>query len=297
MKKFGLIGDPISKSKSPALFEAGYHGRYGYDLIENSDFEAAYAVFLDGYDGINVTAPFKIDAFGKAGKKSGMCRKIGAANLLIKDAGAISAYNTDYYGIALSILDAVIPDGGGYGYFISENNDDAVTGNAGFSFDPPVKLGKEFHGHEPSALIAGCGGAGRAAAVAAASLGYRTVLRNRSVRKAEKIASDMPEYGFEVAGTEHFRELFMESDLVIYTIPDSIPELETMPERFYRGARKIVLEANYKNPSFGPEQLRMLGKEGGIYVSGKRWLLYQALTGFKIFTGENPDFQRMCKVI
>ena len=66
MKKFGLIGYPIATSGSPALFRAGYGGRYSYDLIEEPDFATAFDRFVAGYDGINVTAPFKIDAFRKA---------------------------------------------------------------------------------------------------------------------------------------------------------------------------------------------------------------------------------------
>ena len=34
MKKFGLIGHPISHSLSPALFKAAYGGKYAYELIE-----------------------------------------------------------------------------------------------------------------------------------------------------------------------------------------------------------------------------------------------------------------------
>ena len=49
MNKFGLIGDPISKSLSPALFEAGYGGKYSYDLIEGSDFGASFKAFEDRY--------------------------------------------------------------------------------------------------------------------------------------------------------------------------------------------------------------------------------------------------------
>ena len=70
MKKYGLIGNPISTSKSPALFNAGYSGKYVYDLIEESDFDTAYGRFLDGYEGINVTAPFKEQAFQKKLKRN-----------------------------------------------------------------------------------------------------------------------------------------------------------------------------------------------------------------------------------
>ena len=47
MKKFGLIGHPITHSQSPALFKAGYGGKYAYDLIEGEVFEASSHKFLD----------------------------------------------------------------------------------------------------------------------------------------------------------------------------------------------------------------------------------------------------------
>ena len=82
--KFGLIGHPIAHSLSPALFKAGYDGKYPYDLIQTDDFEEAYSRFLKGYDGINVTAPFKEHAFAKADVMSEECRLIRATNLLVK---------------------------------------------------------------------------------------------------------------------------------------------------------------------------------------------------------------------
>ena len=101
MKRFGLIGHPIAHSLSPALFKAGYDGRYPYELIETADFEEAYQRFLDSYDGINVTAPFKEAAFAKADITSEECRLIGATNLLVKTPEGIKAYNSDYLGVRL----------------------------------------------------------------------------------------------------------------------------------------------------------------------------------------------------
>ena len=65
MKKFGLIGCPIAHSMSPALFKAAYDGAYDYDLIEG-EFDDVYLRFLNEYDAINVTAPFKEIACSKA---------------------------------------------------------------------------------------------------------------------------------------------------------------------------------------------------------------------------------------
>lgn len=283
MKRFGLIGNPISTSKSPALFNAGYHGKYTYTLIEEPHFEDAWESFLGGYDGINVTAPFKLDAFARADIRSGVCEKLGAANLLLKTSEGIAAFNTDFAGIVLSILDAVSPDGG-YGFFIRHGED----------FSSAASMLAGFFGHTPRALIAGCGGAGRAAAAAAATLGCDTVLMNRTPEKALAIAGDMPGASFRIARSGDFPEMFAECDLTIYTIPGKIEGLEQAVGHILPGSRKIVLEANYKDPSFSGKEL---GDRGATYISGRRWLLYQALTGFRIFTGENPDFEGMCKVI
>ena len=97
--KFGLIGYPIEHSLSPALFKAGYNGLYPYDLIISDNFEKAYSRFLEGYDGINVTAPFKELALQKADIVSEECRLVGATNLLIKTPEGIAAYNSDFRGL------------------------------------------------------------------------------------------------------------------------------------------------------------------------------------------------------
>ena len=103
--RFGLIGHPIAHSLSPALFKAGYDGRYQYDLIETEDFEEAYERFLKDYDGINVTAPFKELAVRKADILSEECRRIGAANILTKTPEGIKAHNSDYLGVRQWLCD------------------------------------------------------------------------------------------------------------------------------------------------------------------------------------------------
>ena len=72
MAKYGLIGDPIATSRSPLLFEAAYKGQeqpdgssYMYDLIEGSDFETSIKKFIDEYQAINVTSPFKELAYAR----------------------------------------------------------------------------------------------------------------------------------------------------------------------------------------------------------------------------------------
>lgn len=106
MKRFGLIGHPIAHSLSPSLFRAGYDGKYLYDLIQTPDFEEAYQRFLDGYDGINVTAPFKELAYAKADILSEECRIIKATNMLVKTPDGIKAYNSDFLGVRMWLQEA-----------------------------------------------------------------------------------------------------------------------------------------------------------------------------------------------
>ena len=93
MKRFGLIGHPVAGSFSPKLFAAAYGGRYAYDLLEGADFGASWHRFLDEYDGINITAPFKESAFRAVDALSDDARLCGAVNLAVKTQDGIVGRN------------------------------------------------------------------------------------------------------------------------------------------------------------------------------------------------------------
>lgn len=152
---------------------------------------------------------------------------------------------------------------------------------------------------KPQALIVGCGGAGRAAAVAAAELGFDTALMNRTGEKAQKMADEMPEYGFIVDQLSDFRAAVKECDLVIYTLPVALDGISALTSEDFEGEDrytwprpgKVILEANYKTPSFRDRTL--VNAAGAQYVPGLRWLLYQAMTGYSVLTGKMPDLDAM----
>ena len=279
--KFGLIGHPIAHSLSPALFKAGYDSRYPYQLIEGADFEDSYRRFLEGYDGINVTAPFKEPAFAKADILSPECEAIGATNLLVKTPDGIKAYNSDYLGVRMWLSD------------VAEGLKRTPPTPSSWAPPPAARGVARFSSPQPhqtavKALIVGLGGAGKAAAAAAESLGMEVIRMNRTVRDADtKPLSD-------------FRECFREADIIIYNIPTAIPELyELTDEDFGAGRPKYILEANYRKPSFDEMLLQKMRTANPMaeYTSGKIWLLYQAVTGYEIFTGEKPDLRKMSDVL
>ena len=252
--RFGLIGHPIAHSLSPALFKAGYEGRYTYELIEGEDFEESYKRFLEEYDGINVTAPFKELAFAKADILSPECESVGATNLLVKTPQGVKAFNSDFLGVRM---------------WLEEVAAEVLT-------------------EKISVLIVGLGGAGKAAAAAAESLGMKVVRMNRTVRDEKTRPLD------------DFKECFREADIIIYNIPTAIQALNELTDKdFTPGKPKFILEANYKDPSFGKEILAKMQTANPLarYTGGKTWLLYQAVTGYEIFTGEKPDLAGMYDVL
>ena len=283
--RFGLIGHPIAHSLSPALFKAGYDGRYPYELIETADFEEAYERFLEEYDGINVTAPFKELAFAKADILSPECETIGATNLLVKTPEGVKAYNSDYLGVRMWLSDVAVGLKRTPPTPSSWVPPPAARGVARFSNPLP-------HLKACKALIVGLGGAGKAAAAAAESLGMEVVRMNRTIK------DDM------TRPLDDFRECFREADIIIYNIPSAIPQLTELTEEDFRGGAssvrpKFILEANYKDPSFHKELIIKMKEANPLsaYTSGRTWLLNQALTGYEIFTGEKPDLDRMSDVL
>jgi 3-dehydroquinate dehydratase/shikimate dehydrogenase len=238
MKRFGLIGHPVAGSLSPRLFEAAYGGRYPYDLLEGDRFADSWQRFLDGYDGINITAPFKQDAFRAVDVLSEDARRCGAVNLAVKTPDGVAGYNTDVDGVVLAVQETGLP--------VSE------------------------------ALVVGCGGAGRAAAVAAQRLGCRVTLANRTAARAAALADEL---AVDWIPAEDLPAL--SPDLMIYTVPGPMEGLPDFPDA-------VILEANYKTPC--------LEGRGRAYISGLRWLLFQAVAGYEIFTGETPDAGAMFRI-
>ncbi len=274
MPDFGLIGHPID------------HGKYGYDLIQGQYFEESYAKFLKGYKAINVTAPFKEKAYEKADIVSGPVALTGAANILVKTPDGVSAYNSDFTGVILTVTEALFPGiiREFYGSFGSQAH---------------VKIHQfvraqlaERYGRRPAALVAGLGGAGKAAALAAAECGFATTVMNRTAAKAEAFIKGLPEYGFRVADIRDFRSELRQADLLVYALPmalDSFAELEA--EDF--SSKPLVLEANYRNPAFsGLLRARMLDA-GAKYLPGNLWLVNQAVSGYSVMTGEAPDIDSL----
>ncbi len=108
--RYAVIGNPIGHTKSP-LIHSTFAQQTGQDIeyiaIEGAlgGFrEAAEEFRLAGGRGMNVTAPFKRDAFAYATDLTEQARLAGAANALKFDGGRIYAQNFDGIGLTRDIV-------------------------------------------------------------------------------------------------------------------------------------------------------------------------------------------------
>jgi shikimate 5-dehydrogenase len=106
-------------------------------------------------------------------------------------------------------------------------------------------------------------------------------LWNRTAEKASSLACAL---GVETAPS--LPEAVAWADVVIYTLPGSVP----IPSGLLSLEGKVVLEAEYRSPQLSHAPCLR-------YLSGRRWLLYQAVAGYSLFTGEIPQVEEMEKVL
>lgn len=104
--RYAVIGNPIEHSKSPLIHQAfarqtGEELEYGRILGEPGHFEQAVEEFLaTGGKGLNITVPFKEDAWQIADERSGRAETAGAVNTLtLLPDGRLRGDNTDGIGL------------------------------------------------------------------------------------------------------------------------------------------------------------------------------------------------------
>lgn len=160
----GIAGQPVAHSLSPVIHNA---------WLQAGDIDAAYMPFAPkdaaGFDalvaagraglvqGLNVTAPFKEQAFAMADEASKAAQATGSANILVFDNGHVRADSSDGVGVLYALAEQA----------------------------PALNLKGTV------VVMLGAGGAARAGAGALIEAGASIRILNRSRDRAEALAADL----------------------------------------------------------------------------------------------------------
>ncbi|WP_339108613.1 shikimate dehydrogenase [Thioclava sp. GXIMD4216] len=264
----GVIGHPVSHSRSPALhgFWLRSYGLSGYYVpmdVAPADLEAVLrGLHKAGFVGVNITIPHKEAALALADEVSDRAKLIGSANtLVLAEDGSIFADNTDGYGFIANLRQSA-PD-----------------------WEPSAG---------PAAVL-GAGGAARAIIVSLLEAGVPEIrLCNRTKARAEALAESFgPKvrvYDWEeaaaifdgVATAVNTTSLGMEGQPPFDISLDLLPETALATDIVY-----IPLLTAF---------LQKAQAQGCRIVDGLGMLLHQGRPGFERWFGQSPEVTEALRI-
>lgn len=271
MKKFGLIGYPLGHSLSAVIHKAGFESLgldASYEILETDPEDLVDRVKYfkrENYDGFNVTIPLKLPISLFVQEVDKYADIAGAVNTVnINPDKTFKGYNTDAAGFKKAIPSSVNLNGA-------------------------------------NVALLGTGGASRAAVLALAELGVKSIgVYTRNIPNAMDYMAYMrrkfPQIEFESHQIDLVRDLSKYQMLVNTTpigmqgysadmTPIEEPVLKTLPQ----GA--VVYDVIY-NPK-KTILLKLAENLGYKTINGLDMLVYQAICAQEIWLGRTPDFNAM----
>ncbi|WP_114748387.1 shikimate dehydrogenase family protein [Pleomorphovibrio marinus] len=245
MKKYGLIGFPLSHSFSKKYFsekfvKEGLSDRQ-YELYELPNIDA-FPILLKkekGLLGLNVTIPYKVEVIPYLDQLDPACEAIGAVNCIKISTGRLTGFNTDYIGFKESLQNWL----------------------------PQIKQ---------KALVLGTGGASRAVVQALQDLKIPFLRVSRNDLDKMDVISYMD--------LLDNKEILEEYTLIINTTPlGTFPNVESMPAIpvQYINDRHRVYDLVY-NPE-KTYLMKTLEAKGAVVKNGLEMLHLQAEAAWKIW--------------
>jgi shikimate dehydrogenase len=264
---YAVIGNPIGQSKSPRIHaefarQFGADLRYTAILAPRDGFAAAVAEFrAGGGKGLNVTLPFKLEAFALATERTERAEQAGAVNTLKFEGANALGDNTD---------------------------------GAGLVSDIQQRL--RFAIEAKRVLLMGAGGAARG--VVLPLLHARPVvlaIANRTVGKAFALERRFAPFGPVIAG-DYARLAGQQFDLIVNATSASLAgELPPLPAGVFAPG-SLAYDMVY-----GREPTRFLvyaRDQGAARVAdGLGMLLAQAAESFWLWRGVRPDTGPLLEVL
>ena len=256
---YGVVGHPVAHSQSPrihSLFarQTGEAIEYVAIDVAPGEFDEQVLRFHEtGGRGLNITLPYKQDAFSYANRVTGRARTAGVVNTLAwQDDGSVIGDNTD---------------------------------GAGLVADLTKNLGVRLAGMR--ILILGAGGAARGVlAPLLAESPDEVVIANREFQKAERLAENFSTIlHTQACGYEQIEGSF---DLIINATSASIVgEVPPLPVSAVRPDSLCYDMMYMKGPT---SFLRWAGEQGvGRLADGTGMLVEQAAESFYLWRQVRPD--------
>lgn len=259
MDHYAVVGNPIEHSKSPlihAMFaeQTGQQLEYDKLLAPLDGFETSVRDFLRNGRGVNVTVPFKEQAWALVDEHTAAAERAGAVNTILRrEDGSLLGDNTDGKGLVR---------------------------------DLQVNAGLSLQGL--SILLVGAGGAARGVIqpLLAAGPAHLCVI-NRTVSKAEELASLFVDQGpIAAAGLQWLVEPV---DLIINATSASLAgDVPPIPESLIEPGRTWCYDMMYSN---GETAFNQWARENGAArcIDGLGMLVEQAAEAFALWRGVRPD--------
>jgi shikimate dehydrogenase len=258
--RYAVFGNPIEHSKSPFIHtrfaeQTGQQLIYTAELVEAGGFNQAVARFAEnGGKGLNITVPFKQDAWQLATQRSQRAQRAGAVNtLVIHGTGDYFGDNTDGVGLVRDLVN-----------------------NHGLQLE-----GKTI-------LIIGAGGAVRGVIEPLlASKPAALTIANRTKEKALQLAKDFSDLGnIKACGLDEFGN--SSYDIIINGTSASLSgELPALP------AALITENTFCYDMMYATEPtpfMHWARQQGAKHVAdGKGMLVEQAAESFRLWRGCEPE--------
>ncbi|WP_130803441.1 shikimate dehydrogenase [Acinetobacter ihumii] len=258
VKRFAVIGNPIEQSRSPELHFA-FAKKLGIELdyqkrLAPIDAFASHVTdfFAQGGSGMNVTVPFKEQAYALCDVLTERAQIAKAVNTLWQQDGKLHGDNTDGQGL----VDAI--------------------------------LALNWSLQDARILILGAGGATRGVIYPLVKAGAKQiVIANRTLQRAQQLQSDLkgavPEVELQVM---ELTALSGEFDLVINATSASLTgeALSLPPELKFHHAYEMA----YGKPSTFIDQAKARGVP---HTEGFGMLVGQAIEAFSIWHGVKPELK------
>lgn len=269
----GLVGRGIGESLTPVMQEReaarqGLTCQYrlvDFDALglENADLdEMLRALEARGFQGLNITYPFKQAVLAHLDELGPEARDIGAVNTVVFSDGRRIGHNTDCFGFAEGLRTSL----------------------------PQARL---VH-----VVQLGAGGAGVAVGHALMQLGVEALsIHDRDAERAGALAGTLSQrYQRRVTAIEAVEEAVREADGIVNTTPVGMDKLPGTPiPRTLLTPRHWLAEIVYFPRE--TEILRHARAIGCATMAGTSMAVYQAVKAFELFTGRKADAGAMSETL